>query len=124
MKIKYTHEQEYLDIELKDSFNYELLIDVINNIGRFKSNKVLIDGSDLNNAEMNYVERYHIGSYGSSKFKSDVKYVVVWPKQNLNYLAISLLRLNGINIRAYSNVSLALSWLLVNKKLLDLDSLE
>lgn len=124
MEVRISEEKEFLNIDLKGSFSYYQLIQIIKDLTSYEIDKVMIDGSDLTGVGMNYNERYALALTGTSFMRKDTRYVIVWPKKELNYLAISLLKLNGINIRGFTKVELALNWLLNSNKFLDLESLE
>jgi len=40
------------------------------------------------------------------------KYVVIWPARDINYFAISVMKLRGFNIQVFKKMASAKKWLL------------
>lgn len=112
MKIVFSKKKQVLDINLSDRFIYDHCINFIEELGNNNAKKVMIDGSQLLNTDLSYKMRYDIGNIASQFLKKDVKYVVVWAKRDINYFAISIMRINGLNVRIFTKKSDARKWLL------------
>ncbi|MBV1923761.1 MAG: hypothetical protein KUG68_07035, partial [Flavobacteriaceae bacterium] len=70
---------------------------------------------DRYDTDRSYMERYNIGTIATNVLNKKTKYVVVWPKRDINYFAISIMKLHGLNIRVYPMKSKAEAWLKINE---------
>lgn len=106
-------QSEFLKIELSEVFHFDRMIEFIKELGKEKAEKFLIDGTKLENTDLSYRERYDIGKTGVNHLDISAKYVVIWPVRDINYFAISVMRLQGFNIKVFPSMPLAKKWLLV-----------
>lgn len=112
MKIEFIEKAEFLKIELSETFHYDRFIEFVVALGSKKAKKFLIDGSKLENTDLSYKERYDIGNTAVYHLDINLKYVVIWAARDINYFAISIMRLRGFNIKVFDNISSAKEWLL------------
>ncbi len=113
MKIKLNEEAEFLKIVLSGTFHVDNFKEFLAELGTKKAKKFLIDGTKLGNTNPSYKERYEIGNTGVLHLDLNAKYVVIWPARDINYFAISIMRLQGFNIRIFATMPLAKEWLLI-----------
>jgi len=112
MLIKHTKKTRFLKIELSDVFIFDSFIEFIKLLGTKDSKNIFIDGTKLQNTNLNYKERYDIGNIAVDFLNKNAKFVVVWPARDINYFAISIMRLQGFNIRVFAKKNKAKQWLL------------
>lgn len=112
MKIELREKAEFLKIELSEAFHYDSFIEFVVALGSKKAKKFLIDGTKLENTNLSYKERYDIGNTAVDHLDICLKYVVIWPARDINYFAISIMRLQGFNIKVFQNMPSAKKWLL------------
>lgn len=112
MKIELKEKAEFLKIELSEPFHYDSFIQFIVALGSKKAEKVLIDGTKLENTNLSYKERYDIGNTAVGHLDINLKYVVIWAARDINYFAISIMRLRGFNVKVFDNMPTAKKWLL------------
>ena len=113
MKIEFIEKAEFLKIELSDTFHYDSFIEFVVALGSKKAKKFLIDGSKLENTDLSYKERYDIGNTAVDHLDIRLKYVVIWKARDINYFAISIMRLRGFDVKVFDNMSSAKEWLLI-----------
>lgn len=112
MLIKFSKNKRFLKIELSDGFIYDSFIEFLELLGTKDSKNILIDASKLQNTDLTHKERYDIGIIGIKYLNKNAKFVVVWPYRDINYFAISIMRLQGLNIRIFPKKNMAKQWLL------------
>ncbi len=111
MKIEVREKAEFLKIDLSEEFHYDSFIEFVVLLGTKKAEKFLIDGTILKNTNLSYKERFDIGNTAVDHLDISFKYVVVWPERDINYFAISVMRLKGFNVQVFKNITLAKEWL-------------
>ena len=84
-----------MKIELSGAFDFDSFIEFIIELG---AKKILIDGTKLENSDLSYKERYDIGNTAVIYLNMSAKYVVIWPERDINYFAISVMKLHGFNV--------------------------
>ena len=112
MTIELKEEEEFLKIELSEVFQFDTFIEFIVALGEERANKILIDGRTLENTNLSYKERYEIGNTAVEHLDLGAKYVIIWPERDINYFAISVMKLQGFNVQVFTNKSSAQDWLL------------
>jgi hypothetical protein len=112
MKINLNKNPDFLNIELSEAFHFDNFIEFIINLGKKNADRFFIDGTQLENTDLSYKERFDIGNTAVIYLDLNAKYVVLWPRRDINYFAISVMKLHGFNIQVFSNKRHASNWLL------------
>jgi len=112
MTIEVIEEAEFLKIALSEAFHFDSFIEFLPVLGTKKAEKILIDGTKLENTDVSYKERFAIGNAAVEYFDISAKYVVIWPARDINYFAISVMRLHGFNVKIFATMPVAKEWLL------------
>lgn len=112
MNVKLKEKPEFLNINLSGAFQFDRLIEFVVELGKKKQNKFLIDASKLENTDLSYKQRYDIGNTAVIYLDQNRKYGVVWPERDINYFAISVMKLHGFNIQIFPDMTSAKKWLL------------
>ena len=112
MIVELEKQSEFLKIVLSEAFYFDRMIELVMELGKEKAENCLIDGTKLENTDLSYRERYEIGKTGVDYLDITAKYAVIWPVRDINYFAISVMRLQGFNVQVFANMPLAMKWLL------------
>jgi len=112
MTTEVIQEAEFLKIALSEAFDFDSFMKFLPELGTKKADKFLIDGAKLENTDLSYKERFDIGSTAVIHLDINAKYVVIWPARDINYFAISVMRLHGFNVKIFVTMPLAKEWLL------------
>lgn len=112
MKTQFRENARFLRIDLYEAYNFDRFIEFVTVLGGKNAEKVLIDGTKLENTALSHKERFDIGITAIELLDNSAKYVVIWPVRDINYFAISVMRLKGFNIKVFANKTLAIQWLL------------
>ena len=112
MTIELREKTEYLNVVLSETFHFDTFIKFIMALGEENAVKYLIDGTKLENTNLSYKERFDIGNTAVEYLDIKAKYVVIWPARDINYFAISVMKLRGFNVQVYHKLRTAEKWLL------------
>ena len=112
MTIEVIEEAEFLKIALSEAFDFDSFMEFLPELGTKKAKNFLIDGAKLENTDLSHKERFDIGYAAVEHFDVSAKYVVIWPARDINYFAISVMRIHGFNIKIFATMPLAKQWLL------------
>ncbi len=112
MKVIIRKKKEFLKIELSEAYAFDSFIKFVVALGEKKAEKFLIDATTLKNTNVSYKERFAVGNTAVDHLDISAKYVVIWPARDINYFAMSIMRLQGFNIKVFPNMPLAKKWLL------------
>lgn len=112
MLVKFYEKKSFLHVELSDGFIYDSFIEFLKLLGTKDSLNILIDATKLQNTDLSYKERYELGNIAIKILNKKVKFVVIWPLRDINYFAISIMKLRGFNIRVFAKTDIARQWLL------------
>ncbi len=112
MKIELSKNKEFLKIGQSEVFHFDDFMAFVVVLAAEKAEKFLIDGTELQNTNLSHKERYEIGTSAVLHIDINPKNAVIWPVRDINYFAVSIMRLQGFNIQVLENMSLAKEWLL------------
>ncbi len=112
MTIEVIEETEFLKIALSEAFDFDSFMEFLPELGTKKAKNFLIGGSKLENTDFSHKERFDIGYAAVEHFDISAKYVVIWPARDINYFAISVMRLHGFNVKIFATMPVAKEWLL------------
>lgn len=112
MIIELSKEHKFFEVILSEDFEMEMFLQFIGALGEENAKKYLIVGSRLTNTDLTYKQRLDIGNFASERLNMTAKYTVIWPRKDINYFAISVMRLRGFNVQVFSNYLSGKDWLL------------
>lgn len=112
MKTQFRNFARFLSVELYEAYHFDGFVEFVSVLAEKSAEKVLIDGTKLENTDLSHKERYYIGITAADYLDISARYVVIWPVRDINYFAISVMRLKGFDIKVFPNMRQAKQWLL------------
>ena len=115
MRTQFYTTNKFLKVVLSDQSNYDAFIAFLSQLGKAEASHVLMDATIFRSKDLSQKKRYEISTIAMALLNKSVKFVVVWPYRDINYFAISLMRLQDFNIRVFAKKHNAEQWLFTNE---------
>ncbi|MBD1261700.1 hypothetical protein HZY62_13935 [Maribacter polysiphoniae] len=111
MYTKFTKESDFLYVDVNGSFALDAFLETLIKIGSEVEDKVIIDGSYLENTDISYEIRYELVIAAQKFLNAGTKYAVIWPPKDVNNFIMINLNRFGITIEVFPNLVKAKKWL-------------
>lgn len=106
------YKKEYWYLTITGTFNIQDVDGIFRSISQPKKPLVLINCLSLKKTTLSYRDRFELVLMAEDLLNKEMKYAVIWPKQDINYFWVNNSKKFGLTVNIFSNLNEGKNWLL------------